>query len=278
MASRAPPAPADSSPDLARAYAFILRADMAGTRLLPFRFGTAVSMPECPLRHDSNYLLLDGPPGGVAAAAVAAEADLLQAGLRHRCLMFRDGAAAERLAPGFAALGWTGFRGLVMAQRRPPTRPADLSRAVEVTAASLRAAREAEIGRYPWGRPEVARQLLDARDHIPVPARHFAVLEEGEPAAWCELYVEGGTAQIEAVVTEERFRNRGFASALVLRAAAEAREAGAELVFLCCDADDWPKALYGRLGFEVIGRYLKFTRAGGAPGEAGVAGGPTMAS
>ena len=58
-----------------------------------------------------------------------------------------------------------------------------------------------------------------------------------------------------------RFRNRGHASAVVLRAAGEARAAGADLVFLWCDANDWPKELYRRLGFDEIGRYVKFTCA-----------------
>lgn len=246
---------------LARAFDFVLRADMAGTRTEAFRWGTVVSMPECPLRHDSNYLLVLEPVP--SAAELAAEADRIQgaAGLRHRCAMFRDAAAGERLAPGFEALGWRTFRGLVMALRRPPERIVDPSLAVPTDAAALRAAREAEILRYPWGTPETARQLLSARDHIPVETRHLAVFAEGVPASRAELYLDGGTAQIEAVATEESYRSRGYASAVVLGAAADARTAGADLVFLCCDATDRPKDLYRRLGFEEIGRYLKFTRA-----------------
>ena len=51
-----------TDPDLARAFDFVLRADMAGTRVEPFRWGRAVLMPECPLRQDSNYLLVDPVP------------------------------------------------------------------------------------------------------------------------------------------------------------------------------------------------------------------------
>lgn len=250
--------------DLARAFDFILRADMAGTRRAPSRSGTAVLMPECPLRQDSNYLLASDPPPGADAAALAGEADrvLGAAGLRHRCIFFRDTLAGERLAPGFEALGWRTFRGVLMALRRPPRAgalpPGGPVRRVE--ASVLRAAREASILGYPWGTPEVARQLLDARDHVPVETRHYAVLEGGEPAAWVEMYLEGGTAQVEALFTAERFRRRGHGSALVLHAAAEARRAGADLVFLCADAEDRPRELYRRLGFEEIGGYLKFTR------------------
>lgn len=250
--------------DLARAFAFVLRADMAGTRLRPFRWGTAVSMPECPLRHDSNYLLVEGAPEGMEAAALAAEAERIQGaeGLGHRSVMLRDAAAGERLAPGFAALGWEAYRGVVMAHRGPATEDPAVA-VVRTTAAALRAAREAQILGYPWGTPEVARQLLDARDHIPVETRHFAVFADGEPASWAELYVEGGVAQVEAVATLERFRGRGLAGAVVLHAVAEARRAGADLVFLCAEAGGKARGLYRRLGFEEIGGYVKFTRARG---------------
>jgi ribosomal protein S18 acetylase RimI-like enzyme len=258
--------------DLARAFECIARADMAGTRAEPSRWGTAVFLPECPLRHDSNYLLVGSPPPGVDAAALAAEADRVQgpAGLRHRCVMVRDAAAGERLAPGFAALGWKAFRGVVMAHRRPAAPRPGTPPVARTDAESLRVAREAEILRYPWGTPEVARQILDARSHIPVETRHYAVFVDGEPASWAELYLDGDAAQVEAVATVGRFRNRGYAGAVVLHAVAEARRAGAGLVFLCADADDWPRDLYRRLGFDGIGAYAKFTRTpvGGAGAEA----------
>ena len=40
----------------------------------------------------------------------------------------------------------------------------------------------------------------------------------------------------------------------------EARAAGASLVFLFADANDWPQHLYGRLGFDVLGPSRLFTR------------------
>jgi ribosomal protein S18 acetylase RimI-like enzyme len=55
-------------------------------------------------------------------------------------------------------------------------------------------------------------------------------------------------------------RGRGYASAVVLRAVEEARADGAELVFLVADAEDWPKELYRRLGFDEIGANLKLLR------------------
>ena len=62
-------------------------------------------------------------------------------------------------------------------------------------------------------------------------------------------------------MTLSEHRGKGLASAVVLRAAAAAREAGADFVFLVADSDDWPQKLYERLGFDPIGRgYARYLR------------------
>jgi len=248
-----------ADPDLARAFDFVLRADMAGTRVEPFPAGLSVRMPERPLRQDSNYLLASHLRDGVGAEDLAAEADRVQgaAGLAHRCVMLRDPAAGERLAPGFEALGWTVHRGVVMAQRRPPERQPAGVRVERTDGAALRAAREEDMRQYPWATPGVIRDLLTVRELVPVETRWYAVFEEGRPVSWTELYLDGGVGQVEAVATAPPFRRRGYASAVVLHAAAEARRAGAGLVFLCAEADGRPAALYARLGFDEIGRFAK---------------------
>lgn len=248
---------------LARAFAFVLRADMAGTVVTPFRWGTVVRLPESPRRHDGNYLLVDDLPAEVEAPALAAEAERLLggAGLAHRMVMFRDAPRGEALAPGLCALGWTVSRGVVMAHAQTGGPRVPPARVVEVDAAVLRTARETHLRTYPWATPEVIGDLLDARAFLPVPARHFAVFEGGEPVAWVELYAEDGVAQVEALATLPAHRNRGHASALVRHAVGTARRGGADLVFLVADAEDWPRHLYARLGFCEIGRYLKALRA-----------------
>ena len=101
----------------------------------------------------------------------------------------------------------------------------------------------------------VARQLVE---YIRLVARStdFRCFGAGEgrvPPSVCELYVEGPTAQIEDVGTLEEHRGRGLARDLVLAAAESARASGCDLVFLVADADDWPRALYEKLGFDAIG-------------------------
>jgi hypothetical protein len=39
---------------------------------------------------------------------------------------------------------------------------------------------------------------------------------------------------------------------------AEAQRAGCDFVFLVSDAEDGPQELYRRLGFDDVGRYVKF--------------------
>jgi ribosomal protein S18 acetylase RimI-like enzyme len=65
------------------------------------------------------------------------------------------------------------------------------------------------------------------------------------------------------VGTLESHRGRGYARALILHAAAEARRAGAKLVFLVADDEDWPKELYRRLGFDELGLVYEFLLARG---------------
>lgn len=242
-----------------RAFDFMTRGDMAGSRIEPFRFGTAAFTPELPLRYDSNYLLVETLPAETSVTELVEEAERVQgaAGLEHRLLFFRNAVLGERFAPELVGLGWRCDRHVLMAQHRQPERAVDTSVVREVTESALRDARERQIRSYPWGTPEVAQQLLDAKRRIPVDARFFAVVTDGAVASYGDLYIDGDIAQVEDVATVPDQRRRGYASAVVLRAVEEARLAGAELVFLVADAEDWPKDLYRRLGFDEIGTNVK---------------------
>ena len=76
---------------------------------------------------------------------------------------------------------------------------------------------------------------------------------DGRPVSTGQLHSDVRVAEVDDVATLEPYRGRGYASAVVLRAVEEALAAGNELVFLVADDEDWPKQLYGRLGFEPIG-------------------------
>lgn len=241
--------------DYDRAVEFVMRGDLFGTHRAPWKYGTAVFTPEIPLRHDSNYLVLERN-GDVSD--IAAEAHRVQSRLSHRIIDVWSEQLGERLAPGFERLGWEVGRFALMSHRRPPEREVDLALASEVDETRLHAARVRDILSYPWGSPELAEQLLEARRLNPLETRFYAVLVDGEPVSWTDLYLDEDTGQVEAVATVPEHRNRGYASAVVARAVHEARRSGASFVFLVADAEDWPKELYGKLGFDEIGRYVKF--------------------
>jgi ribosomal protein S18 acetylase RimI-like enzyme len=251
---------------LERVIRFEHEIEMAGSRTVESPFGVGVLEPALPRRHDSNYLLVERLPLGAGAPEVAGEADRILggAGVPHRAVYVFDETVAARLDPQFRDLGWNIRRHLWMAQLRKPERTADVSLVEEVGETDLRAARTAEILRFPWGTEEVARQLLDAKLLIANRAetRFFGVRVDGEIVSWSDLYVAQGVGQVEDVATKAEHRGKGYASAVVLRAAAEARAAGADLVFLVADEEDWPKELYGRLGFDTIGRLTKFFLTG----------------
>jgi predicted GNAT family acetyltransferase len=90
--------------------------------------------------------------------------------------------------------------------------------------------------------------------------RFFGVEVDGEIVAWSDLYLAQGVGQVEDVATASEHRGKGYATAVVLRAAEEARRAGADLIFLVADDYDWPKELYARLGFDAVGCVYKFIR------------------
>jgi ribosomal protein S18 acetylase RimI-like enzyme len=239
--------------ELARAYAFLARGDMGGTRVEGSPFGTAVFTDELPRRLDGNYFRVEHE---AEPEELAAEARRLE-----RPLIFvPDSNLGESLAPWFAEQGWRIDRHLVMAQLREPERTADLSLVRELEEEELRPARRLLLESYPWAKPEVIEQLFRAKALIGerVTARFFGVPLDGEVISYADLYVDGADAQIEDVGTLPEHRSRGYATAVVLAAAAAARNDGADFLFLVADAKDWPKELYRKLGFDELGHYTKF--------------------
>jgi len=239
--------------ELARSYGFLARGDMGGTRVVESPFGRAVYTDELPRRLDGNYLWVDRAAEPEELVAEAARLD-------RRLIFVPDPAIGDALAPWFMEQGWRIDRHVVMAQLREPEREADLSLVREVSEPELREARKRVLANEPWASPDVLDQIFAAKALIGerVRTRFFAAELDGEVVSYSDLYLDGTDAQVEDVGTVPEHRNQGLASAVVLRAIAEARKAGAEFVCLVADAHDWPKVLYGRLGFDEVGHYTKF--------------------
>jgi ribosomal protein S18 acetylase RimI-like enzyme len=252
------------SDELARAVAFEeAHRERAVDRVVRCRFGHAFLTDPLPLVWDLNLVSL-GEAGDASAGDIAEEAERVHsaAGHAHRRIVVVREPDARRLAPELGELGWKTDRFLFMADRRNAAR-APSARVEEVARDTVAPLREAFTRDSPWATSEeVVEQVLAGRARFAAAgnARHFAVREGGGIAACADLYSDGRTAQIEEVVTLPEFRGRGYASAVVLRALAAARETGHDFLFLVADEDDWPKELYAKLGFEPIGRTYSFLK------------------
>lgn len=226
------------------------------------RFGPVFLHHELPRVWSLNYLLAERDLDGVSAAELVEEADhvLGKAGIAHRKIELWDEQAGLRLEPDFRRLGWTVERDVVMAHRRPADREMDTTGVEEVMPDELAESWAEGTRAEPWGKDkEVVRQLVEHKYVFAAAgARFFAARADGRIGSFCELYSDGRTSQIEAVMTLPEFRNRGLARAVVSRALAESTAAGHDLTFLLADDGDWPKHLYEKLGFDTIGAIYDF--------------------
>jgi ribosomal protein S18 acetylase RimI-like enzyme len=247
--------------ELARIHRFEHEIERGGGERVSSPLGFGVVTPELPLPHDANFVFVER---AADAGEAIAEADRILggAGRDHRVIVTFDDELGKRLRPQFEALGWRTRREVFMVQHRPPQKTADLSLVQEVDEADLRPDRMREILGYEWAWPELAEQILDQKLTLADRAetRFFGVPHGDEFVSWSDLYVAQGVAQVEDVATRQEHRGKGYATAVVLRAVEEGRKAGADLVFLVADDEDWPKELYGRLGFDPVGHLHKFSK------------------
>jgi GNAT superfamily N-acetyltransferase len=230
-------------------------------RVAPFAHGCAVVAEELPRAWDLNAVWVTAGEEA-EAGQLAAEAERLQgaAGLAHRRLIV-PGGAGRRFSGELAPVGWQASELLVMHQARATTSTAEAA-VVELSPDRLEPVWAAGIRRAPWADEETVRQLVAAQ-HLrrnAAEVRYFAVVVDDAIVSTCELFRCGDAAQIESVMTERRFRGRGYASAVLARASREARLAGCDLVFLLVGADEGPARLYERLGFAAAGSLWQLTR------------------
>ena len=247
--------------DLERAAAFEEAVrDACAERVVETRFGPALFNDTFSAIWNLNVVRADSP-GNATAAEIATEADRVQAELRHRRVILPPG--AESLEAGFGELGWEPDHFLFMVYRGGAERTVPSTPVEEVEPGRLAALREAIVREWaPQENNETIRQIISADLLMwrAANARTFAVVEDGEVVSAAELYSDGETAQVEDVATLPSHRGRGHAKAVVLRAVAEALATGHDFVFLVAAGDDWPKKLYGGLGFEAVGSRFAFLR------------------
>jgi ribosomal protein S18 acetylase RimI-like enzyme len=242
--------------DRIRAFHRRLQRESAD-RVLPTRHGTAILGDSIPDVYDHNYVSVESPR--VGASELSADADEALADRRHRRVIVEDGTPG--LAADFAAEGYTLSTHLVLAHTRAPDRLVDTSAVRQVPLDDLLPGRTEATLREPWGSASLAVQLNEAKRRIAraTPTRFYGVFADGEIAGWCELRVGDGVAQIEDVEVLQEFRGRGLGRAVVQHALEHGLRS-ADVVFLEALADDWPRELYAKLGFTVVGRRDFYTR------------------
>jgi predicted GNAT family acetyltransferase len=158
---------------------------------------------------------------------------------------------------GFVKLGWNRERTVVMAHHREPDQRPATGSARRINLGDMRRARELSLRQETEKKSESEiQQLVDCARLMEerIGARFYGARAGDEIASTCELYSDGATAQIEAVITFEQHRNKGLARAVVMAALNDAVAERHDLVFLVADDDDWPQELYRKVGFEAIGR------------------------
>jgi GNAT superfamily N-acetyltransferase len=249
--------------DLARAYAMEARFDeRLCTRRENFAFGTAYFDEHHPDRYVSNFLRADTHLDEATPEALMGAADELlgSANYEHRTVLVRNESVGEAMAPAFAEAGYHADPIVLMALRRQP----DRGPTIDVEEVPFDRARPVihETYRRDDRLTDVVEQFTDQHGHYEraVGARFFLGSVDGEAAGVCELWMDGGDALVEHVDTLEEFRNRGVARSVVLAAVQAAKDARAERIFIAATDNDWPKELYGRLGFDRLGREWEFIR------------------
>ncbi|WCB92410.1 hypothetical protein DSM104299_01104 [Baekduia alba] len=253
---------------LERAFAFERAMHGAVGRVVSAAWGQAFLAPEIERCYDRNLLWVVGDGDGLSAETLDAHAQRLLGGhgMTHRRMLVEP-AADARLRDGLVALGYDAGAHLFMVHDGGAVEAPAVT-VEEVGVDLVQTANERYLLTDPdtdYGRDPMTREHLLAhhREYGSTGGaeRRFAVVVAGAVAAWARLWRRGDEAQIEDVVCLAAFRGRGYGRAVVAAAARAALAEGASLLFIVADDEDWPKDLYGRLGFApagTLGVYQRF--------------------
>lgn len=233
-------------------------------RVEPIDLGWLVRDPSLPLVWSANHVRI---ARAVTFAEALALAEAHLGDLPYRQLMIEHEPTGRRLERSFAEAKWEVDREVLMELVREPDREAELGLVIEADEEPVM-----ELMRRWIGEDETIELTPDGLDQVvefsrrEARARNARLLgvrgAHGSLAAITMLYSDGTVAQVEGVYTVPEERGRGYARALVTRAARTAREQGHQFVFIVADEDDWPKRLYRKVGFEPIGLSWALHRGG----------------
>lgn len=248
-----------SPADRARAWLHARQAAVCD-RAEPWAHGTVLRASRHPDYWDYNLVRveedLDLSPEALAAVADAALADA-----RHRRIDIESASTAERLRPGFTALGWMTLR-LVLMRHEAPLPPGTAAAVAPVPYDDVHALR---VAWHEEDFPGVDQggYLAQAREVALNHAVQVLVTRggDGTPTGFAQLERIGDAAEITQVFVHPAHRGAGLGTALTRAAIAAAGDV-ADL-WIAADDEDRPKELYARLGFRPVWTLLELTRPPG---------------
>jgi GNAT superfamily N-acetyltransferase len=208
---------------------------------------------------DFNLVRVDDPDPGIGARSIAAVADDWLEGLDHRRIEVEDEGLGTRLRPEFQEIGYSAERLLWMLREQGPPEATPGVRIEEVGFDDTRHLHEAWLVEEGIG---LDTEFLDAEQRVAAQRgmRVLAVIEDGVPAAYLRIVVDGEQGEIDDVYCTPDRRGSGLGSALLREALRRVAEGGAARVFIGADDDGRPKRLYARLGFRPAWVQHVFTR------------------
>jgi len=223
--------------------------------------GVVLSTPSLAAVWALNQLRVTAPIGFEALVALA---DEQLTGFEYRHIVVEDQQSGAALEGQFASAGWRVERELLMVLAGAPDRVPDMgvvADAGEDEVLEVMARWHAE-GWSPAA-DELAQLVEFGRRASRAHGDRLLCVRssDGRVVAVSKLRSHERIAQIEDVYTVPEARGRGYARALVSRAAEFALGGGSRLIFIEADDNDWPKELYARLGFRPVGRMWQFHRA-----------------
>jgi hypothetical protein len=260
-------AAAEDRRQLERCFAFEVELKRTACDLVEeTELGTAFLSPSLPLVWDASWVLLERDDLEAPEVAALADRILGEGGFAHSVVIVPDPDRGARLRPGFEELeGWEPERGLYMVWRERPEREPEVDVA-ERRHAEIEQLRVTMIaGDLSLSGPRTAatvEQLIEWERRMGRGGgdRWFVAPAEGEAGSACRLFAAGGVGQVEDVGTLAAQRDRGLARAVTLAAARASAADGNGLTFLGALADDWPRLIYAKLGFEPVGELCLFRR------------------
>ena len=85
---------------------------------------------------------------------------------------------------------------------------------------------------------------------------YYVAYLDGKPAGVCYAYAIDGYVVMDALVVREAFRKRYVATTLMKHIASQFKEE----MFLHADADDTPKEMYRKMGFETVDKLYEYLK------------------